>query len=58
MSQSVHDTDIYFSYSYVSEATIAPTLRLTLVCFQKVALVYSRIEARAASKFILIAGAE
>jgi hypothetical protein len=49
MSQSV--TIIYFSYSYLSEETIAPTLKLTLVCFQKVALEYSRVEAGATSKF-------
>jgi hypothetical protein len=40
-----------------SEETVAPTLRLTLVCFQKVGLVYSRVGARAASKFLLGAGA-
>jgi hypothetical protein len=42
MSQSV--TVIYFSYSYWSEEAIAPALRLTLVCFQKVPLVYAIVQ--------------
>jgi hypothetical protein len=41
-----------------SEEKVAPTLRLTWVCYQKVGLVYSRVEAGAASKFLLVAGAK
>jgi hypothetical protein len=57
MSQSVQFIFVTILIMQKSEKTIAPTLRLTLVCFQKVALVYRRSGAGAASKFLLIAGA-
>jgi hypothetical protein len=58
---------LLFSFIFVtiliiqkSEEKVAPTLSLTLVCFQKIGLVYSRVGARAAGaalKFVLGAGA-
>jgi hypothetical protein len=36
-----------------SEETEVSTLRLTLVCFQKIGILYNRVEAGAASKFLL-----
>jgi hypothetical protein len=40
-----------------SQEKVAPNLRITFVCFQKVGLVYSRVGAGAASKNLPGAGA-
>jgi hypothetical protein len=40
-----------FLFTFIKDK-VAPTLRLTLVCFQKVDLLYSREGAKAASKIL------
>jgi hypothetical protein len=45
-------TFIAISIIYKSEDKVAPTLRVTCVCLQKVSLLYSMVGARAALKFL------